>query len=364
MSAASVDRSAEAAVKLALLRDVLDQTAAGALRLRGSDWFAWLTAGGSNAVLLSAETGVAEVLVSRDDACVLTDDIEAARLREEEVPPGFSYHVAPWTELELRERYVFEVAGEQPVLSDRPTNGEQPLPPTLRQRRMVLGEDELQRYRELGRAAAEAMSEALRQARPEWTEYQLAGAGANALMKRGFDPPLVLAAGERRLPLYRHPTPSNEPIGRQAMLVFCARRHGLYANLTRFVSFGPAPAEQRELMTVEATGLDAIQPGHSLSSVYFALEQAYRHANRPDAIREHHQGGITGYAARELIATPLTATVLEAGMAFAFNPGFAGMKIEDTFVLGPNGLENLTLDPAWPALDVQGRMRPLWLEVT
>jgi Xaa-Pro aminopeptidase len=98
--------------------------------------------------------------------------------------------------------------------------------------------------------------------------------------------------------------------------------------------------------------------------VYFALEQAYRHANRPDAIREHHQGGITGYAARELIATPLTATVLEAGMAFAFNPGFAGMKIEDTFVLGPNGLENLTLDPAWPALDVQGRMRPLWLEVT
>lgn len=364
MSAASVDRSAEAAVKLALLREVLDRTNAGALRLRGSDWFAWLTAGGSNAVLLSAETGVAEVLVSRDDACVLTDDIEAPRLREEEVPPGFSFHVAPWTELDLRERYVYEVADDEPVLSDRPANGEQPLPATLRQRRMVLGEGELQRYRALGRDAAQAMTEALSAARPDWTEHQLAGAGAAALMKRGIDPALVLAAGERRLPLYRHPTPSNEPIGARAMLVFCGRRHGLYANLTRGVSFGPAPAEQRELMAVEATGLDAVQPGHSLSSVYFALEQAYRHANRPEAIREHHQGGITGYAARELIATPLTATELEAGMAFAFNPSFAGLRIEDTFVLGQGGLENLTLDPAWPALDVQGRKRPLWLEVT
>jgi hypothetical protein len=98
--------------------------------------------------------------------------------------------------------------------------------------------------------------------------------------------------------------------------------------------------------------------------VYFAFEQAYRHANRPDAIREHHQGGITGYAAREIVATPLTAAQLDTGMAFAFNPSFKGIKIEDTFLLQPEGLENLTVDPAWPATDVQGRMRPLWLEVT
>jgi len=53
---------------------------------------------------------------------------------------------------------------------------------------------------------------------------------------------------------------------------------------------------------------------------------------------------------------------LEQGMAFAFNPSYGGMKIEDTFLLGPQGLENLTCDPGWPALDVHGRKRPLWLE--
>ena len=50
-------------------------------------------------------------------------------------------------------------------------------------------------------------------------------------------------------------------------------------------------------------------------------------------------------------------------MAFAFNPSFQGIKIEDTFLLGPDGLENLTVDPGWPTFDVAGRQRPRWLEV-
>ena len=356
-------RAREVADKLALLRAQLATAGAGAIRLRGVDWFAWVTAGGSSAVLQTTDGGVAEVFVTPEEACILTDAIEAERLRTEELPEGFTYHVEPWAEPELRERYVQNAAAGRTILSDRPASGEQPLPNALRQRRMVLGPDERERYRMLGREAAEAMSEVLRRAQPGWTEHQLAGAGAEALWRRGIHPALVLAAGERRLPAWRHPTPTAEAIGSRAMLVFCARRHGLYANLTRFVSFGPAPQdEQRILMEVEATGLAAIQPGKSLSAVYHALEAAYRHADREGAIREHHQGGITGYRAREIVTGPTTATLLEEGMAFAFNPSFAGLKIEDTFLLGPDGLENLTFDPGWPAADVHGRKRPLWLE--
>ncbi|SFD58233.1 M24 family metallopeptidase [Massilia yuzhufengensis] len=360
-------RAAEVADKLAILRAHLKQASAGAFRLRGVDWFAWVTAGGSSAVLHTTDHGVAEVLVTPEEACILTDAIEGERLRAEEIPEGFTFHIEPWAEPELRERYVLNAASGRSILSDRPApsagHGEQPLPYALRQRRLVLGADECERYRALGREASEAMGEVLRMARPDWTEYQLAGAGAEALWRRGIHPALVLAAGERRLPAYRHATPSNEAIGARAMLVFCARRHGLYANLTRFVSFGPAPLDQqRALMEVEATGLAAVQAGKSLAAVYHALEAAYRHADREAAIREHHQGGITGYRAREIVASPSTATLLEEGMAFAFNPSFAGVKIEDTFLLGPDGLENLTFDPGWPAVDVHGRKRPLWLE--
>lgn len=359
------ERNAEVAAKLALLRDYLVQHGAVAIRLRGSDWFAWITAGGSNAVLHTTDTGVAEVLVTQDEAAILTDEIEAARLRDEEVPSGFSFHVTPWAQVELRERYVLGLSGDGLVLSDRPHGDEQPLANGLRQRRMVLMESEQGRYRQLGRDAAEAMTATMRRARPEWTEYELAAAGAAELWRRGIHPALILAAGERRLPLYRHPTPSHEPIGARAMLVFCARRHGLYANLTRCVAFGgaaPAQQDQAALMEVEATGLAAVVPGKSLSAVYHAFAAAYNHADRQAAMDEHHQGGITGYLAREIVATASTATELEAGMAFAFNPSFAGLKMEDTFLLGPQGLDNLTLDPQWPAVTVQGRQRPLWLE--
>jgi Xaa-Pro aminopeptidase len=356
-------RAEEVADKLALLRAVMSEAGARAVRLRGSDWFAWATAGGSNAVLLTAETGVAEVLVTLEEACILTDDIELERLRNEEVPAGFTFHAAPWDQIDMRESYVRSLADDDAVLSDRPQHGELALPAALRAQRLVLTPAEQARYRILGREAAEAMSEVLRRARPEWTEFELAGAGAEALWRRGIEPALVLTAGAERLPRYRHATPSNQPLGDRAMMVFCARRHGLFANLTRFVVFGQAPSAQNELTAVEATGLAAIKPGGSLSAVYHALAQAYQHADRADAMREHHQGGITGYAAREIVATATTATELQEGMAFAFNPSFQGVKIEDTFLLGPDGLENLTVDPGWPTTTVQGRERPRWLEV-
>ncbi|ALK96127.1 peptidase M24 [Massilia sp. WF1] len=357
-------RGAEAAAKLALLREALAQLGAGAIRLRGEDWFAWATAGGMPLAPDGCESGVAELLVTPDEACVLTDEAEAERLRLEEVPAGFTFHGAPWTDAELHETYVLGTAGGRPVLSDRPGPNEQPLPAGLKLRRMVLGFEEQERYRQLGREAAEAIGEALRAARPDWTEYQLAGEGARALLRRGIQPSLVLAAGERRLGKWRRPTPSHEPLGARATLSCCARRHGLVARLSRSASFGGLPAEQDELLRLESTGLDAVRAGQSLAAVYHAFEAAYRHANRPDAIRERPQGGIVGYQACELVASPSTATGLETGMAFAFNPGFDGIGIEDTFLLGATGLENLTLDPQWPAVNIGGRMRPRWLELT
>ncbi len=346
-------RAVEAAAKLALARRWLAAAGAGALRLRGDDWFAWITAGGS---------GAAEVLVTAGDACILTDEIEAGRLRDEEVPPGFSFHVTPWTDTEWREQFVADAAAGAPVASDRPGAAELPLAPGAAHQRLVLSAPEQQRYRRLGQDAAAAMSEAMRAARPDWSECRLAGEGARALWRRDIEPAAVLAAGAGRLPRYRQPRPSPAPLGERAMLAFAARRHGLYASLTRFVTFGAAPLEQAALMTLEATALAACVPGNSLAAVYHALQQAYRHAGHPDAIREYHQGGVTGYLARDVLASASCALALEAGMAVALNPSLAGIRLEDTFLIGPHALENITLDPGWPAASVQGRSRPLWLE--
>lgn len=370
----------EVSSKLELMRNVLHETGAAGIRLRGTDWFAWATAGGSNTVLLAAETGVAEVLVTATDAWVLTDEIEAQRLKNEQLPNGlegspYQLSINPWAESAKREAFVREATNGNKVLSDRPSGTsldrspatESSLPPSMVHRRRVLLPSELERYRQIGQLASEAMTEVLNQAQPTWTEHQLAGAGAEALWSRGLHPVLTLAAGDRRLPLYRHPLPSKEAIGRQAMLVFCARGYGLIVSLTRFVRFGRLSDQEKKMhhtvAEIEAVALNQSQPETPLNTIYKALATAYEQHGYPNAIREHHQGGTAGYGAREVVATPETSDRLAANMVLAWNPSIPGAKIEDTFVLKSDiSLENLSFDPQFPHVKVAGRLRAVPLE--
>ncbi|MDF2387771.1 M24 family metallopeptidase [Nostoc ellipsosporum NOK] len=358
----------EVSRKLELIRQTLSETETEGVRLRGTDWFAWATAGASNTVLLTAETGVAELLVTGQDAWILTDEIEAQRLKDEELPTNFKLHVNPWADAAARESFVRDATNGGKVISDRPTSVEQSIPPSLQAYKRVLIPAELERYRQVGRKASEAMTEVLKAAKPTWTEYQLAGAGAEALWTRGLHPALTLVAGERRLPLYRHATATAEQIGRQAMLVFCARGYGLFANLTRFVSFGAISDEHSELhrhvREIEAVALNLCQSRTTLDAVYHALAQAYEQHGFPNAIREHHQGGTTGYLAREIVANPTTTDTLTTGVALAWNPSLPGAKVEDTFVILNDGkLENLTFDSNFPSVEVEGRLRTVPLEI-
>lgn len=355
------DRAAEGSAKIALIRANLGP--ADAVRLRGVDWFAWASAGGSNAVLLAAETGVAELVVTPDRVLLVTSEIEVQRLLDEELPPGFEIFAYPWATPEFGEEAVREAVDGARVLSDRPLPGESPLPKALVAAKRHLLLSEVKRYRQVGRFAAEAMTEAMAQAEEGWSEWQLAGSGAKALMQRGLQPALVLVAGERRVQCYRHPVPSFERIGRQAMMVFCARGFGLYANLTRFVSFGPLPApmEQRHRLVreIEREALAHSRPGAQLKEVYQALAQAYASCGQSEAIREHHQGGTTGYLSREVIATPGATERIADHTAVAWNPSLRGAKCEDTFLVTEGGVENLTFDPNWPGIEISGVSRPL-----
>jgi len=352
----------ELELKLSRVREVLGKHGLGAVRLRGVDWFGWATCGGSNVVLLTTDVGVAEVLITRDDAWVLTDAIEVDRLREEEVPADLKIWSGPWTDKARREAFVESSRGGAPVASDRPAKGELPLPPELLQARASLLPEELERYRGLGRDAAEAMTEVLLAARPEWTGWELAGAGAEALWARGIHPALTLVGEERRLPLHRHATASHEKLGGRAMLVFCGRRHGLFANLTRFVYFRPPTPTERHLVAdvarVEAAAFDASRPGATLGQVYAAIVKSYAALGHKSAETYHHQGGPCGYLSRDEIAGPDGATVLQPHNAVAWNPSLPGAKIEDTVVVGDSGVEILTVDPRWPAVSIEGRVRP------
>lgn len=357
-------RNDEIQHKLGLMRAELQRCGAAALRLKGSDWFFWATAGADNTVLMTNEVGIAELLVTADAAWILTDEIEAERLKVEQDVPGFQWHTRPWADQNDLVAFIRVQSDGGKVLCDRPDQGEVALDMLLQQQRVTLTAPEQSRYKEIGLLASQAMTEVLTQAKASWSELELAGAAAECLWARGLQPALILAAGSHRLSRYRHPIPSKERLEKGAMLVFCARGFGLYANLTRYINFAPPDSEairqQQRVYEVEAVVLAASKPNTPLREIYTLLSETYARIGKPNGIREHHQGGLTGYLAREAIAQPSSQFSLKAHSAVAWNPSLAGAKVEDTFLINADGsLENLTFDSAWPHQEINGRKRPL-----
>lgn len=356
--------------KLEAFRTLMTLHGIHGVRLKGVDWFSWATAGGSSVVIFTSETGVAEIFITMEHAWVLTNRIEKDRLAHEELPSDFDFEITsfPWEETDSAARFVQSRLKGGLCHSDKPAHLEKPLPYDFQQLKMVLLPEEIKRYRHLATSAAEAMTEALTKAEPGWTEQQLAGEGARSLWSRGLDPTLILVGSERRTQTYRHPIAKAEKLGDYAMMVFCARQYGLYANLTRFIFFRePAPHEKRQfelVAEVEAAAFEMSVGGTPLAAVYETLSDAYGRIGMPEEIHRHHQGGPTGYLSREQVASAESPRyqVLQPGMAVAWNPSLPGAKIEDTALITEEGLEILTVDPRWPTVRVAGRNRPdLWI---
>ena len=365
----------EVSRKISFVREILRKNNLAAAHLRGVDWFSWITGGGSSVVILTSEIGIAEILITETEAFVLTNRIESARLASEEVPKEFEVTSFDWQDARSIEKFVNEKARGKALCSDRATANEKPLPVELLIYKMKMQPEELQRYREVGQKAAEAMTEAILKAQPDWTENQLAGAGAEALWSRGLDPTLILVAGNKRGSQYRHPISKNESLGESAMMVFCARGFGLYANLTRFIFFRDLVSQEKKsfeaLSNIESRTFLKTKVGSSLSEVYTELSNAYSAEGFKNEINLHHQGGPTGYLSRELVARPQVSgeaalasdLKIESGMAFAWNPSLPGAKIEDTVLVQDSGLEILTQDHKWPTQVISGLKRPqVWIQ--
>ncbi|MBF6595320.1 MAG: M24 family metallopeptidase [Thermaceae bacterium] len=302
--------------------------------------FAWLTEGGENTVVVFRPVGAA-LEVTPHTVRLHSSSIEAARLLDEEVG-----------DLEVV-RY--------PWYAPFPPSGPNDSTYNLTALRLVLSPTEQERYRILGQETALALGESVRSANPDWSEYELAAAISKELLAKGIQPLVLLVAGEERVFRYRHPVPKQRPLGRLFMAVVCGRRQGLVVSATRLRSFGHPQAQHlnQQVCQIEAAMLNASQPGATLDEVLGQTRAAYAAVGRAEEFENHHQGGITGYKSREVLAVPGQETRLEPGMALAWNPSLPGGKVEDTFLLTEAGLENLTADPNWPTLKIEGRLRPM-----
>jgi Xaa-Pro dipeptidase len=211
--------------------------------------------------------------------------------------------------------------------------------------RYVLDEEAVELYKRAGAETSAAMEQAAASLSASTTEDEAAANLTSACRRRGLKTPVVLVAADERIASYRHPIPHGTPIRRRAMLVVCAEKDGLYVSLTCIVHFVEEPDEDFERRQGACEEIlhrmreEATRTGHSLADAFANCKRFYAEAGFPDEWRLHHQGGMAGYAAREVIATPKTRQTIEVGQAFAWNPSITGAKAEETFVLTEDGPE-------------------------
>lgn len=357
--------------KLEKIGSLLQQKALDALWLRRSSSFAWATCGGAPEINLADTNGIASLLITPTARYLLTNNIEAARLQDEQhlADQGWEFRIAPWYGAPNR---VDELTAGMRLGCDSPSDGAVDVGEDVARLRAQLLPEEIDRFRTLGRLCAEAMDSAIMAVRPGLTEYQIAALLAREAWARGLEPVVNLVGTDDRIFQYRHPLPTEKRLQEYAMLVLCGRRWGLVCSLTRLIHFGRLSDELRQkakaVAQVDAHLIAATRPGTSLGSIFREGMDCYQIYGFPGEWQLHHQGGLAGYEPRELFATPDSHETVTAGQAFAWNPSISGVKSEDTILVGEEQTDVLTAIPHWPVVKVTLRgktiERPLIIEMT
>ena len=168
-----------------------------------------------------------------------------------------------------------------------------------------------------GLEAAQALETACLNAQPGDTELEVAASLAFQCQKLGILSLVNLVAGDERVARYRHPLPTGNRVRHTMLVALTGRRYGLHISLTRMVSFG-APsldlaARHRAVAAVDARLNLESQAGASLGAVFGRGVEQYANEGFPGEWELHHQGGLTGYAGREIFATPPTSCAEPGG---------------------------------------------------
>ncbi len=319
--------------RLAVVRRLAADVDAAAVFVTSRRTFAWLTAGGLNHVVIGSEQGAAGLLVTPGHAVVISPNIEADRIATEEVGDlGIDVTPVPWWEPQALGAAARRLAHGEPV-------SDAAIEDALVGARSVLSPLEHARMAAIGQDVRAALDGALATVRDGTTEDEAVAALAARLP--GYRLPVLLAAADDRIERFRHPLPTARAIRRRVMLVVVAERWGLHVASTRFRELEPPPPELRARIEstrrVEQAIHEATRPGATLGDAIAAAQAAYAREGVPDEWQLHHQGGTIAYQGRERIAVPGDQTLIEAGMAFAWNPSITGAKVEDTFILGADG---------------------------
>ena len=353
-----MNRSEESKYKVNLIRSLLEKTGHAGIIIKKQPNFSWISAGGRGFIGLASEGACAAIVVTKDGVYVAGNNIELPRLVSEEFPEGFAEPISlPWQEDGTIDALLKKRFGK--LTNDAEQDA------WFRKTRVNLLECEEARYAKLGKISAQGLEEVCASIKPGISEFEIAGRISELYWAAGIEPITVLIAADERSSLLRHYVPTAKKAKKGVICSICARAGGLVVSATRLVSFSKNfSPDYKNLLKVEQAAFEATRPGMEMGIIYKNLVDAYTQNGFPREWNNHHQGGLTGYQAREIRVLPDTKEKVSAHQAFAWNPSVIGAKCEDTVLVDENGsLSVLTKSSKdWPAQKIGSILRPGILE--
>src|SRR4030043_34496 len=195
------------------VRDFLKSKGLKGLLLKRQANFSWMTCGGLNLVGITTEMGATTLLITENSKFVISNNIEAPRMIEEEglERQGFVPKIFPWHE-DQEVSLVKELVGDGSVGSDVPFPNATMLAEDIARLRYSLTPDEIERYRWLGERASLALEKTLQETRKGEKESEVVGRLCRELWKERINGVTLMAAADERVFQFRHPIPSEKSV--------------------------------------------------------------------------------------------------------------------------------------------------------
>ena len=347
----------EMKIKEQRLRSMMKAEKLDAVVLSNQNNFAWFTCGKDNHVVTAADGGVASIVVTADAKYIVTNNIEGARIMEEEVAEqGFELCESPWYQGAVA-KDILKIIGKGKGASDNGIAGLPNIEGKIAPLRWELTKEEVERYRQLGKNAEKAMNKVCKSLKPGITEHEIAARLSLELYSMGITPHVLLIAADERISKYRHPINTDKKVTRYVMNVICARKWGLIVSCTRLVHFGALPPELKKkheaVVRVDTAFNLNTKAGRPIYEIFNAGLKEYKATGYAEEWKLHHQGGPTGYAGRDFFGTADEKRKVLPNQAFAWNPSITGTKSEDTIIVTEKGIEWLSLSTDWPMIEIE-----------
>ncbi|MFH1758796.1 MAG: Xaa-Pro peptidase family protein [Pseudomonadota bacterium] len=222
----------------------------------------------------------------------------------------------------------------------------------FREIRLIKTTEEIRRIQKATRVAESALSEAISAIRQGTTEKDLDRIFRETVVRQGGLPTLsCIGSGPRGA--FPNVEPSERKIQKGDIIRFdvgCIF-DAYHADIARTAILGPPDSRQKKyheaLVAGQGRMLEALKPGVAIGDLFQMGMKEAREMGIPHYERHHlgHGTGIEGYDLP--LITPGNPLKLEAGMVFCvetpyYEPGFAGLQIEDIMEITANESIRLT----------------------